>query len=156
MNNQWHLEEYKQLRHEIAVRVQLLHWLIALSSILSVAAIIAAFYLRLNHLFLLVLPLVFSGITFNYQANQMTMEAVAVYLQNKYNDHLAWDKAYGEAKVPQRLTSFLKTIPLHLPMLIPFILFATNRVPRALTPLAWIDIAIFALVIYNFRYKFKK
>lgn len=153
MNTQNPPEEYQSLRHEVINRATLLHILIALSGILTFFALIAALAFDFDTLLLLLLPPIFAGLLFNYQANQMTLEQVARYIQNKYGGNEDWDTFYGQAKTHHRLTSFLKIIPLFLPLLIPMILELNQQVPPRLQWLAWTDMVLFALSIYNFKYK---
>lgn len=152
-DDQFKLEEFKVNWTEIVERVKILHGLIALAVILMAVFLIGGVFLfgqlgteRFSW-YLLLIPVVFACLTFNYQANQMTMEAVASYAQNI---HSGWHNYYGSHKRSYQLTSFLKVLPLLLPLLIPFIV---DPVSANAQILRFFDFALLALVIFNFRYK---
>lgn len=112
--NEYIIAEYNQLKNEIAVRVRLLHLFILVAVLLSFTSLLFVFVMiyadfELNKiiLFLLLLPIIFALLTFNYQANQMTLEGLAGYigyeLKNKMPKELKteiikWDEYYGQYK----------------------------------------------------------
>lgn len=156
MENQ---SEQASLRQEILERVKTLHGLLLAASYLSAFFIVAGFLLSVLapvpviYWFILLIPLVFAPLTFNYQANQMTMEAVAAYLRTQENSQ-GWESFYGQYKKGVQLTSFLKVLPLLLPQLLFAVLWITNApLDTNQQLLASIDLALLLLVIANFRYK---
>lgn len=160
------LAEYQVLRQEINTRVLLLHLLLGAASVLLFASTAMAFWLYnqsrdldLVENFLLTLPIIFACLTFGYQANQWTLERLAGYLRNHspIKDMAAgWENYYGSAKRGSELLSFLKVLPLLLPQLLPLILMWWNwGQPAGVlnSVLTTIDLALFTLVIFSFRYK---
>ncbi len=158
--------EYRALRSEINVRAFQLHFLLALGSVLLLAASAVAFFLYnqshdldLTENFLLTLPIIFSCLTFGYQNNQWTLERVRDYLRDKSPDKdlgNGWENYFGAAKLNSELLSFLKVLPLLLPQLLPLVLIwwnwgtPTGALNHILTG---VDITLFVLVIFSFRYK---
>lgn len=147
------------LRQEILERLRLLHNILTAASYLIVALLIAGFFLyalvgtTLTVWYLLLWPLVFAPLTFNYQANQMTMEAVSAYLKSKEAGH-GWETFYGAYKQRVQLTSFLKVLPLLVPQLVPIVLWGAGTTFTAGQQiLALVDGVLFLLVVVNFRYK---
>lgn len=162
----WQLAEYNNCRKEVHLRVKMLHQMITLSVILIFTSVIILVAMRayntnweVTRLFLLLVPLVFATLTYNYQANQMTMEAVARFadqIRNSKFKEESWDNYYGKHKLGVQLISFMKVIPLLLPQILPIVLFFTDQqlsqIPLYFI-LAVIDLALFAVAIFNFRYK---
>ncbi|HEY1074207.1 MAG TPA: hypothetical protein VGE59_00700 [Patescibacteria group bacterium] len=161
------LTEYEILRREVIERVGALHRLIALASILAFLSLLGTTFLFSFHAtqtqlwtYLLFLPPVFAGITFNYQANQMTLEAVAMF-SDKIRKQLGgnamgWDGFYGRWKKAVQLTSFLKTLPLLMPLAIPFYALSQEQLLKSEPQLVWLtifDIVLATLVVINFYYK---
>lgn len=166
MDEQKHLTEFAALRQEITVRAILLHVLLGLATLLLLVGTAVAFWLYnfshdldLVENFLLVLPLIFTCLTFGYQANQWTLERLAGYLRNHspIKDLAAgWENYYSNAKRNSELLSFLKILPLLLPQLLPLILMWWNwGVPTSPlnSILTGIDLIFFVLTIFTFRYK---
>jgi len=160
-------DEYRSLRLEIVERVKILHSLITTSIIIGLVGLVIAMLLLGNaeilSIFLLFLAMIFPLLAFNYQANQMTLEGIAKYLNTDYREHqvdknaLGWDDFYGQLKKTRRLTSFLKVLPFFLPLVIPIYLLAIGSAQTGWPlALAIIDLVLYALAIYNFRYKFEK
>jgi hypothetical protein len=168
------LEEYKQVKSELSNRALMLHWLILLAIITGVVFIISTFIfiqlglpIDLILTFLFLIPIIFAGLTFNYQANQMTLEALAGYINEELkleirakagDKTIRWDEYYGRYKKDYRMTSFLKVTPFLLPFFVPTLaLFAVGSMPANiwLQILYWFDWYLFALVIFNFRYKIR-
>jgi hypothetical protein len=157
------IAEYTALRAEVTERVKMLHLMLTTAVLLQMVALIVYFIIvDIDALrFALTIPIIFAVLTFNYQANQMTLEQVA-----GYSDHLrrqlagdasgSWDEAYGKLKKKYKLTSFLKVWPLLAPMILPFIFLLSYG---GLTPdsigntLIIVDVLLFLMVIVNFRYK---
>ena len=103
----------------------------------------------------LTLPVVFYLLTFNYQANQMTMETVARYLRTKHKSQ--WEKFYVEHKKSIRITSFLKILPFFIvPIFCLIYLPIVADLSKTENIFYVIDWALLALVIYNFKYKLKR
>lgn len=160
------LTEYTVLRQEINTRALLLHLLLGVGSVLLFAGTAVAFWLYnqshdldLVQNFLLTLPIIFSCLTFGYQANQWTLERLAGYLRNHspVKDLASgWENYYINAKRTSELLSFLKVLPLLLPQLLPLVLMWWNwNVPTGPLNniLTGIDLTFFALVIFTFRFK---
>lgn len=169
----WLLKEYEVLRLEITERVKLLHQFIALGVIASIIALIIgtllfAFSAATNTFlgFLLFVPVIFAGLTFNYQANQMTFEGLAYYVNDSLRAHVAhkdnpaqstWDSYYNDHKISYRMTSFFKVLPLLFPQIIPFFVLYYYGWPQhgGLAGLLVFDLVLFVLVVINFRYKLR-
>mgnify|MGYP006952612258 FL=1 len=155
------------LRAEITRRVGLLHQQLNLAAVMLLAAAGFGYYLYLLgttfeqlETFGLFLPLVFSCLTFNYQGNQMTLEALARYLREQSPGQATaakWENFYGDFKRSVQLISFLKILPLLLPQLLPFIYLARHGWPIGLLDgiLISFDLALLLLTIFNFRYKLR-
>jgi|SRR3989344_75313 len=147
------LEDLRNMRAEVLERARALHQMINLAVGLGAGLLTAAFWLKeiLNpdtyELFVLLIPVIFAGLTFNYQANQMTMEAVSSYVRSISP---GWEEYYDTHKQKVQLTSFLKILPLLLPQLIP-LFFLPSRMTHPF--FWWTDIILLSLVIFNFRYK---
>ncbi len=158
---------YHTLRQEVVVRVFILHLLLAIASAFCVLVGITLIWLNafkvdpsLITLFIATVPLPFAFLTFNYQANQMTLEAVARYSQAlETTKNSGWDHYYGQYKVWVRLTSFLKVVPLLVPIVATLIYllphsFSSNQ--PIIAALWWADLLLALLITYNFRYKWMK
>lgn len=153
--------EYKMLRAEIKTRIKILHQTVNLAVILLAVFLVAGsgLYLAssdqlLMESYLLLLPLVFAGLTNNYQANQMTLEATARYLASALPRLSNWEEFYGRQKRQFELLSFLKTLPLFIPLTLPLVVWFIFGWPEGkLGILAAIDLLLLILIIFNFRYK---
>lgn len=163
--------EYNSIRSEIVARVKLLHLFLLVAILFNLTFLLMAFTMFIVGVsgkqiidLLLFVPIIFALLTFNYQANQMTFEGAAGFLNSDLRKKLpaqiqkdfdAWDIFYGARKKKYQLTSFLKVLPLLLPMTIPLWLylydFSIMAYPTNL--LFWFDMILFGLVIFNFRYK---
>ena len=146
-------EDLRNMRAEVLERAKALHQMINLAVGLGAVLLVAAFWLKQIllpadfEIFALLIPIVFASLTFNYQANQMTMEAVSGYV---HGISPGWDEYYGRHKEKVQLTSFLKIMPFLLPQLLPLFFLAS----WSTQPLLWgFDAILFLLVIFNFRYK---
>ena len=170
----WLKNEYNNLRGEVTQRVKLLHLFILVGVLLNVVFLLMVFSLYLGGtpnekiiLLLLFIPIIFALLTFNYQANQMTLEGAAGYISHELSQKLnsedkksfdQWDVYYGNYKKGFQLTSVLKVIPLLLPMTLPIWidLFFRSYVHYPVDLLMYFDFALFAFVIFNFRYKLSR
>lgn len=170
----WLKNEYNNLRGEVTQRVKLLHLFILVAVLLNVVFLLMVFAMLMGGtsideiiLLLLFIPIVFALLTFNYQANQMTLEGAAGYISHELREKLnnddkknfdQWDVYYGNYKKGFQLTSFLKVMPLLLPMTLPIWidLFFKPYVYYPVNLLMYFDFALFAFVIFNFRYKLSK
>lgn len=147
------LDDLRNMRAEVLGRASALHQMINLAVVLGTGLLVMSFWLKEAiapesfELFILLIPIIFAGLTFNYQANQMTMEAVSGYVRSISP---GWEEYYGSHKQKVQLTSFLKILPLLLPQLIPFFL-VSSRISQPF--FWWVDIILLSLVIFNFRYK---
>lgn len=167
----WLKNEYDNLRGEVNQRLKLLHQFILVAVLLNVVFLLMTFALYLGGirpeiiiLFLLFVPFIFALLTFNYQANQMTMEGAAGYVGHELKDQIpeedkekfdGWDVFYDKHKRKYQLISFLKVMALVLPMTLPIIIdiFYRNYVNFPADILMYFDMALFAFVIFSFRYK---
>ncbi|KKR28391.1 MAG: hypothetical protein UT61_C0051G0003 [Candidatus Woesebacteria bacterium GW2011_GWA1_39_8] len=167
----WLKNEYNNLRGEVTERVKLLHLFILVAVLLNVAFLFMVFAMLIGGtslyeivLFLLFMPIVFALLTFNYQANQMTLEGAAGYISHQLREKLSaedqkdfdqWDVFYGRYKKSFQLTSFLKVIPLLLPMTLPIWIYLldSSYMSYPVNLLIYFDLVLFGLVIFNFRYK---
>ena len=153
------MEKSEKLRQEITERVKILHQIINLAILLIVFALSFIVWLltigakiEQMMLFVLSLPIIFAFLTFNYQANQMTLEGLAKYLKKEGS----WDEFYGQYKKSRRPTSFLKVLPLLAPQFVPLIIWPFFVDFDQFWWLIIIDLMLLLLVFLNFRYKFKK
>lgn len=168
------IAEYNNLRGEVNQRVKLLHLFILVACFFNLAFLFMVFAMFASGveksqivLLLLFAPIVFALLTFNYQANQMTLEGVAGFVNHELRKKLSskdqknfdqWDSYYGGYKKNYQLTSFLKVLPLLLPMTLPILIFifAGSYIFYPTNLLAYFDLALFGFVIFNFRYKIGK
>ena len=153
------MNEYESLRNEVIARIKILHHQISLAVTLSFLFIFGFIIFYTNHealiIYLLALPVVFYLLAFNSQANQMTMEAAAYHIMKKHTSN--WDKFYGEYKKGVRITSFLKVLPFFFtPIFCLIYLPIVASLSKTENIFYIIDWVLLALVIYNFRYKFKR
>lgn len=162
MTNQIYIEEYKLLRTEIAIRLKLLHHLIAIGNILWAVFLIFGIWVyqpgtEIFYTYLLIIPIVFAGLTFNYQDNQRTMEATARYVEDKlkpkFENGLEWEEFFASQKKIYQLYSANKIFALLVPFLIPIILLTTQNLSNFQITLAAVDILLFVAILINFRYK---
>ncbi len=157
------LAEYNQMRQEILARVTMHHQQLVYAVVLQFLSLV--FLIWINHLvadwpstlvFLLVLPIIFAGLTYNYQANQATLESVATYLNQQYNSvGLKWEEFFGHRKSKQKLISFSKALPLIWPQFIPIIILFAGGWPSGNieSGLMIVDLILLVLTLLNFRFK---
>ncbi len=153
------MNEYESLRNEVIARIKILHHQISLAVTLSFLFIFGFLIFYTNQealiIYLLTLPVVFYLLTFNYQANQMTMETVARYLRTKHKSQ--WEKFYVEHKKGIRISSFLKVLPFFFtPIFCLIYLPIVANLSRTENIFYILDWVLLALVIYNFKYKLKR
>lgn len=170
MDKNYYLNEYQSLREEIIVRMKFLHWTLSLSVVLQIILLIAGYFLYIRGqniiLYLLLAPIFLNFLTFNYQSNQMTMEAAAKYIHESLKPKVEkiikeeiweWEKYFANHKGYYRFEAFFKILPLLSPNLIPLAIII-KRVP--LDPwevvLLIFDLALMLFVIENFRYKLRR
>lgn len=155
-------QEYIALRQEVLERVRILHGtlnlLAVLEAILAVILISAVSYdgNPIAWRLFLICPLLLVGLVFNYQANQMALEAAAIASDKirRTEPGKSWDEHYGHHKTRVRLTSFLKIWPiLVLPVPVIVYLFTWEFYDPVNGILVIANIAVAALVLINFRYK---
>ena len=167
----WHVEEYKSLRKEIVARVQFMHQTLNLSVILQIALFVIGYYLYLNGydivLFILLAPVFLNFLTFNYQSNQMTLEAISKYIHESLNsrtkdstssrDALEWDRYFADHKAHYKFEAFFKVMPLIFPNVIPLALLVLQIPlnPWELTLLIF-DLVLLLIIAENFRYKLRR
>lgn len=157
------LAEYNQLRQEILARATMHHEQLVYAVVIQFVSLM--FLVWLNHhqvnwasteLFLLALPMVFAGLTYNYQANQCTLESAAKYLHHQYNSvGLKWDEFFGSQKSKQHLVSFSKALPLIWPQFVPIVIWIVFGWPtgRLSSALMTVDLILLIVTLLNFRYK---
>lgn len=162
------IEEFRALRKEIDSRLKILHYLILLASIFWLILIIVGVFINqiystnILYDFFLLIPLIFTGLTLNYQDNQRTLEATARYLE--YNlkpklqkiwgkDILEWERWYASQKKKYQFSSIYKLFALLTPLFIPIILLIFATLNRFQISLAITDTLLLIIIIVNFRYK---
>jgi len=157
-----HLEEYRALRAEIAIRMKLLHQLIALGSVFWVVFVTMGFWIYLNYesvfnTYLLIIPIIFAGLLFNYQDNQRAMESTARYLNDvldkKLDGQLGWERFFATQKKISQYSNANKLFALLIPFLVPIILLISGNLSTFEIYLAMIDLIILLALLTNFRYK---
>jgi len=155
-------QEYVALRQEVLERVRILHGTLNLLAVLEVVLavlIVSSGTFDGNPVFwrlALICPLLLVGLVFNYQANQMALEAAAAASDKirRTEPGKTWDEHYGQHKTRVRLTSFLKVWPI-LALLVPVVsyLFLWEFYDPVNSILVIINIAVALIVLINFRYK---
>ena len=140
----------------------MLHQFIALGSIFWVIFILAGFWIyqfgtETLYTYLLIVPLVFTGLVFNYQDNQRAIESTARYLNDvldkKLDGQLGWERFFAGQKKVYQFSSANKLFALIIPLLLLIVLLATVNLSTFQIYLSAIDILILLALITNFRYK---
>lgn len=152
--------EYQCLQSEIAHRSRILHGILNLAAILIFISIIFFLVLKifeveqqLIKLYLLLLPLVFANLAFNYQANGFTLEAALKYTEKLFEK--SWRSYYLEEKKKYRLIAFTKALPLWTPFLAPFFMLNQIFLDIPSIVLFFINNILLLIIIRNFiHYKF--
>jgi hypothetical protein len=167
-NNPTLIEEFKILRKEVDSRLTILHQLIALASIFWVVLLITGilflvyFPTQLVNLFLLIIPLIFTGLTFNYQDNQRTLEATARYIEENLKpklkeidseEVLGWEQWFVKHKKNYQFSSSYKLFALLIPFIIPILLLILSPLTGLQLILAIVNLFFLVVIIANFRYK---
>lgn len=147
--------EYQCLQAEIAQRSRILHGILNLATIFILLSIIFFFVLQLFNIdqqliifYLLLLPLVFASLVFNYQANGFTLEAALKYTEKLFPK--SWRPYYLEEKKKYRLIAFTKALPLWIPFLIPFFLLDQIFLNTSFIILFIINNTLFLIILLNF------
>lgn len=156
------IKEFEALRAEIAVRIRIHHQLIALANIFWLVFVIFGtwiftFGITIFISYILIIPLVFTGLLFNYQDNQRTMEVTAKYIEEKLKPKLEgtleWEKYFAGQKKNYQFSSAYKTFAFLAPFVLPIILLIDIPLTRFQTDLAIIDLILLVIALINFRYK---
>lgn len=156
------IKEFEALRAEIAVRIRIHHQLIALANIfwlvfLIFGAWIFTFGSAIFITYLLIIPLVFTGLLFNYQDNQRTMEVTAKYIEEKLKPKLErsleWEKYFASQKKNYQFSSAYKIFAFLAPFVLPIILLINFSLTHFQTDLAFVDLVLLIIALINFRYK---
>ena len=170
MQNDWHINEYKALRGEIVKRIIFLHQTINLHIILQIILLIFGYLLYSQGqgiIFYALLSTIFLNfITFNYQSNQMSLEAISKYIHESLRpkvkdivkeDVLEWEKYFADHKAHYKFEAFFKATPFIFPNLIPLIVLIL-RPPLGFWEnfLIIFDLVLFIIMIENFRYKLRR
>lgn len=167
MNANWHIQEYKSLRQEALERIKFLHYTLNLSIILQIVLLFFGYYLYIKGqdivLYALLAPIFLNFLTFNYQSNQMSLEAIIKYIHNSLapqvkksgnENSLEWDRYFANHKRYYKFEAFFKVLPIFFPNLVPFIiLFLGARLDLWKIFLLIFDFLLLIFIIENFRYK---
>jgi hypothetical protein len=167
-NNEILIEEFRALRREIDTRIKILHLIIILASIFWLVLIIAGIIIERKYTittlynYLLLIPIIFTGIVFNYQDNQRTLEGTARYmefelkpkLQKEFGDDVfQWEQWFARYKKRYQISSSFKIFALIAPFFIPILLLISTSLNSFQTKIAILDIVLLIIIIINFRYK---
>ncbi len=152
-----------RFRGEITGRVTVLHNQLTAASCLSFLLILAIIWLNQSQQvelvpwLLLGIQPVFAALAFNYQANQITMEALAKYLITSESQDKVWESVWDNYKKNIRLASVLKTTGLILPQIL-ILAWLTincselNQLQKLVLAFDWL---MGLLVLINFRFKIR-
>ena len=162
------IEEFRALRQEINTRLKILHQQIVVASVFWVVLIVTGIFLSqvyptgILYNFLLLIPLIFVGLTFNYQDNQRTLETTARYREENLKPKLQkvwgqevfeWEKWFTEQKKRYQFSSSYKLFALLTPFILPMILLFFAVLDGFQFILAITDLIFLIIIIINFRYK---
>jgi hypothetical protein len=146
-----------QFRNEITGRVVVLHNQLTVAAVMALVVLLAFLWLedtgKETWLLLGSAP-IFAALTFNYQSNQITMEAMAKYLMTTEYQDKEWERYWENYKLGIRFSSVMKTMALILPQIVILIwlsFFVNLTQPQVL--LVVFDWLLGVLVLLNFRYK---
>lgn len=171
MVNNWSIAEYTALRQEIITRIKFLHQILAASVLMQVALLMFGYILYLREveltLYLLLVPILCNFLTFNYQSNQMSLEAISKYIHEslsprvqkavKKESVLEWDKYFSVHKGHYKFEAFFKVMPLIFPNLMPFVpLFVSRPLTGWEITLLTFDFLLLVIMVENFRYKLRR
>jgi len=158
------IAEYRSLRSEVVTRAKFLHLFIERSAFLGFLALVAGLWLESSfvdpvvyQIYIALLPLVFAGVCFNFQANQLTLEVVAA-ASDRLRKSLApsdesWDDQFGRLKLGFILTSVLKDFALIAPIAVALIAGYQANLWQVYPIIFAIDHLSLFLVALNFWYK---
>jgi len=169
----WLVLEYKNLRHELDLRVIYLYKTINLAIFFWVVFLGMFFVFwsfgvekKIIITFLLLVPMIIDLIAFVYQTNQNSLESIARYIHLKIKPKLdknygksvlGWEKFFAREKRPFRYESVTKVFPFILPSIIPiYFLVAGYELEPYQIIIAIIDIVLLAIMLENFRYKLRR
>lgn len=162
------IEEYRALRKEINSRMKLIHFFVFAATCFGLIFLIAGIWLysfvslEIFYTYLLLIPLIYVGLIFNYQDNQRALEATARYQEEKIKpkldklanaDTLEWEMWFVGFKKKVQFSSSYKIFPFILPFVLPIILLINSNLTRSQLYLVYIDLLFFIIVLANFRYK---
>jgi hypothetical protein len=170
---QWRIKEFECLRLELHSRIDFLHKTINMAVIFWLVLFITVFQMILRGLphnylitFLLIIPIIFDLLGYNYQSNQNSLESIAKYIhevirlrikETSGQELLEWEKFFAMQKIPFKFESTFKIFPFVLPSAIPFVLLAMevpiNPFQRILV---WVDLIFLVFLLENFRYKLRR
>ncbi len=165
--------EFAVLRQELNSRIKFLHQTINLAIVFWCVLLLATFCFILWGLprdllitFILIVPVIFDLLGYNYQSNQCSLESASKYVYEivrpraagvSGQEVLTWEKYFADQKEPFKIESSTKVLAFILPSAIPFALLALriplNGYQRALV---YIDILFLLLLLENFRYKLRR
>ncbi len=158
---------YQALQREILERAKILHSIINLAISFLFVSLIVFFVFKLFLVsketiqwYLLSLPPIFAFLSFNYQANGLTLEIALRYTQYLFENDLRdiedWRPYYIERKAKGKLVAFSKTLPLLLPQFIPIVMLVFRQITFSnfsMQALFVADTLLLLLTVVNFRYK---
>lgn len=165
--------EFAALRRELNDRIRFLHQTINLAVVFWCVLLVAVFYFMSCDLpqdlfitFILIIPIVFDLLGYNYQSNQNSLESIAKYIyevvrprviEANGQEILKWEKYFAVQKEPFKIESSTKVFAFLLPSVIPFALLVL-RVPmnRFQRIMVYVDIVLLLLMLENFRYKLRR
>lgn len=169
----WRVKEFESLRLELHARVKFLHQTINLAIIFWLVSLITVFYFlsqgipkELIITYILILPIIFDLLGYNYQSNQNSLESIAKYIYEVVRpsikklsgqEILQWEKFFAVQKAPFKFESTFKIFPFVLPSFLPIILLlARTPLTDLQRVIAAVDLILFALLLENFRYKLRR
>lgn len=157
------LQEYKDLRKEIRLRVGVLYALLLLAVMLWAAFVLIGYGIFLKFgskeliSFSLLTPIIFSWLSFVYQDNQKTLERVAKYIEEelkpKLDNSIGWEQWFAQQKSFTKISSSYKVFSLLAPYVGAVYLLVGRSLTAGQTNLALLDIFLGVIVLLNFRYK---
>ena len=161
------LEEHRILRQEITERIGVLHGQLNIAAVLLFILVVIIWVFGVNggttlNWLLLESFIPFICLAFNYQANQMTMEAVARYIDEqlvpKMDGGFGWGKFWSDYKARVRLISFTKVLALILPIVSIFVwsILAWGDLTQPQKIVAVFNALLFFIGVVNFRYKYSR
>ncbi len=167
MDNDLNVVEYQSLRQELTERIKFLHQTLNLLVILQVFFFVVGYFFHSQghdlNFYLLMIPLLTNSLAFNYQSNQMSLEAITKYIYKSLGPRVKksghegiweWERYFADYKGNYKFEAFFKVIILFWPNLIPFIMIVRRTDLTGLeNVLLVIDIILFIIMGESFRYK---